>query len=49
MGVQIPGAWQGVPAQAQLPAAQGVGSGLPQAAGVVAYPMQQFQVSPQVN
>lgn len=54
MGVQIPGAWQGVPAQAQIPAAQqiaqGVGSALPQAAGVVAaYPMQQFQVSPQVH
>lgn len=48
MGVQIPGAWQGVPAQAQLPTAQqipqGVGSALPQATGVVAYPMQQFQV-----
>lgn len=54
MGVQIPGAWQGVPAQAQIPAtqiptAQGVGSALPQATGVVAYPMQQFQVSPQVH
>lgn len=53
MGVQIPGAWQGVPTQAQIPAAQqiaqGVGSALPQAAGVVAYPMQQFQVSPQVS
>lgn len=53
MGVQIPGAWQGVPTQAQIPAAQqiaqGVGSALPQAAGVVAYPMQQFQVSPQVQ
>ena len=51
MGVQIPGAWQGVPTQAQIPAAQqiaqGVGSALPQT-GVVAYPMQQFQVSPQV-
>lgn len=54
MGVQIPGAWQSVPAQAQIPAAaqqiaQGVGSALPQATGVVAYPMQQFQVSPQVS
>lgn len=54
MGVQIPGAWQGVPTQAQIPAAQqiaaqGVGSALPQATGVVAYPMQQFQVSPQVH
>jgi nucleolysin TIA-1/TIAR len=52
MGVQIPGAWQGVPTQAQIPAAQqiqGVGSALPQATGVVAYPMQQFQVSPQVR
>ncbi|XP_055376499.1 cytotoxic granule associated RNA binding protein TIA1 [Condylostylus longicornis] len=54
MGVQIPGAWQSVPAQAQIPAAtaqqiaQGVGSALPQATGVVAYPMQQFQVSPQL-
>lgn len=54
MGVQIPGAWQGVPAQAQIPTAQiptaqGVGSALPQATGVVAYPMQQFQVSPQID
>lgn len=53
MGVQIPSSWQGVPAQAQLPAAQqlaqGVGSALPTATGVVAYPMQQFQVSPQVQ
>lgn len=55
MGMQLPGAWQGVPAQAQIPAAtaqqiaaQGVGGALPQATGVVAYPMQQFQVSPQV-
>ncbi|XP_055922750.1 cytotoxic granule associated RNA binding protein TIA1-like, partial [Eupeodes corollae] len=55
MGVQIPGAWQSVPPQAQIPGAtapqiaQGVGSALPQATGVVAYPMQQFQVSPQVS
>ena len=53
MGVQIPGAWQSVSAQGQIPGsaqqiAQGVGSALPQATGVVAYPMQQFQVSPQV-
>lgn len=44
---QLPGAWQGVPAQAQLPTtAQQIaqGAALPQAAGVVAYPMQQFQV-----
>lgn len=49
MGMQLPGTWQ-VPTQAQLtPAsAQGVGGALPQSAGVVAYPMQQFQVSPQV-
>lgn len=54
MGMQIPGAWQGVPTQGQIPAtaqqiAQGVGGALPQSAGVVAYPMQQFQVSPQVQ
>lgn len=56
MGMQLPGAWQGVPAQAQIPtataqqiAAQGVGGALPQTTGVVAYPMQQFQVSPQVQ
>lgn len=50
MGMQLPGTWQ-VPTQAQLtPAsAQGVGGSLPQSAGVVAYPMQQFQVSPQVT
>lgn len=53
MGMQLPGTWQGVPAQAQIPATQqltqGVGGALPQTAGVVAYPMQQFQVSPQVQ
>lgn len=50
MGVQIPGTWQGVPTQAPAAQqiAQGVGNALPQATGVVAYPMQQFQVSPQV-
>ncbi|XP_037955734.1 nucleolysin TIA-1 [Teleopsis dalmanni] len=54
MGVQIPGTWQGVPQQAPLAGttapqiAQSVGSALPQTAGVVAYPMQQFQVSPQL-
>jgi nucleolysin TIA-1/TIAR len=53
MGMQLPGGWQSVPAQAQIPGAtqqiaQGVGGALPQTAGVVAYPMQQFQVSPQV-
>lgn len=52
MGVQIPGTWQnaipGTPSAAPQ-IAQGVGSALPQTAGVVAYPMQQFQVSPQVN
>ncbi|XP_069961604.1 cytotoxic granule associated RNA binding protein TIA1 isoform X1 [Bactrocera oleae] len=54
MGVQIPGTWQSVPPQAPLAGAtapqiaQSVGSGLPQATGVVAYPMQQFQVSPQL-
>uniref|UniRef100_B3P5U2 GG11590 n=1 Tax=Drosophila erecta TaxID=7220 RepID=B3P5U2_DROER len=58
MGVQLPGTWQSVPPQPQLASAaaatapqitQSVGSALPQAAGVVAYPMQQFQVSPQVS
>ncbi|XP_039493045.1 nucleolysin TIA-1-like isoform X1 [Drosophila santomea] len=57
MGVQLPGTWQSVPPQPQLASAaaatapqitQSVGSALPQAAGVVAYPMQQFQVSPQL-
>ncbi|KXJ84041.1 hypothetical protein RP20_CCG022894, partial [Aedes albopictus] len=49
MGMQLPGAWPGVPTQAQIPATAqqlaqaGVGGALPQAAGVVAYPMQQFQ------
>ncbi|XP_035911592.1 nucleolysin TIAR isoform X1 [Anopheles stephensi] len=51
MGMQIPGAWPAVPAQAQLPTAaqqitaQSVGGALPQTAGVVAYPMQQFQLA----
>lgn len=58
MGVQLPGTWQTVPPQPQLTSAaaaaapqitQSVGGALPQAAGVVAYPMQQFQVSPQVS
>ncbi|XP_055641847.1 cytotoxic granule associated RNA binding protein TIA1 isoform X5 [Toxorhynchites rutilus septentrionalis] len=51
MGMQLPGAWPGVPTQAQIPATAqqlaqaGVGGALPQAAGVVAYPMQQFQLA----
>ncbi|XP_020715172.1 nucleolysin TIA-1 isoform X2 [Ceratitis capitata] len=51
MGVQLPGTWQSVPPQAPLAGAtapqitQSVGSGLPQATGVVAYPMQQFQLA----
>lgn len=59
MGVQLPaGTWQSVPPQPQLASAaaaaapqitQSVGGALPQATGVVAYPMQQFQVSPQVS
>lgn len=55
MGVQIPTTWQGVATQAQISPAQqlataGVaGAAIPQAAGVVAYPIQQFQVSPQVG
>lgn len=56
MGVQIPAAWPaGVATQAQISPAQqlattGVaGAAIPQAAGVVAYPIQQFQVSPQVS
>ncbi|XP_055852633.1 nucleolysin TIAR isoform X8 [Episyrphus balteatus] len=55
MGVQIPTAtWQGVATQAQISPAQqlatGVaGTGIPQATGVVAYPIQQFQVSPQIS
>ncbi|XP_067618327.1 nucleolysin TIAR isoform X2 [Eurosta solidaginis] len=53
MGVQIPATWQGVATQAQISPAQQLATGvpgaaLPQAAGVVAYPIQQFQVSPQV-
>ncbi|XP_039232759.1 polyadenylate-binding protein RBP45 isoform X2 [Drosophila yakuba] len=52
MGVQIPATWQGV-TQAQISPAQQLATGvagtaIPQAAGVVAYPIQQFQVSPQV-
>ncbi|XP_059219811.1 cytotoxic granule associated RNA binding protein TIA1 isoform X3 [Stomoxys calcitrans] len=55
MGVQIPTTWQGVATQAQISPAQqlataGVaGAAIPQAAGVVAYPIQQFQVSPQAQ
>ncbi|XP_055680226.1 nucleolysin TIAR isoform X1 [Lutzomyia longipalpis] len=54
MGMQIPGTWQGVSSQPQIPTAQqiaqGVGTGIPQTAGVVAYPMQQFQVrNPQLT
>uniref|UniRef100_A0A1B0CI93 Putative apoptosis-promoting rna-binding protein tia-1/tiar rrm superfamily n=1 Tax=Lutzomyia longipalpis TaxID=7200 RepID=A0A1B0CI93_LUTLO len=49
MGMQIPGTWQGVSSQPQIPTAQqiaqGVGTGIPQTAGVVAYPMQQFQLT----
>ena len=53
MGVQIPTTWQGVATQAQISPAQqmanGVnGGGMEQATGVVAYPIQQYQVSPQV-
>ncbi|CAD7085032.1 unnamed protein product [Hermetia illucens] len=53
MGVQIPATWQGVATQAQISPAQQLATGvagatLPQATGVVAYPIQQFQVSPQV-
>ncbi|XP_043067526.1 uncharacterized protein trv isoform X2 [Drosophila bipectinata] len=52
MGVQIPATWQGV-TQAQISPAQQLATGvagtaIPQTAGVVAYPIQQFQVSPQV-
>lgn len=52
MGVQIPATWQGV-TQAQISPAQQLATGvagtaIPQATGVVAYPIQQFQVSPQV-
>ncbi|XP_051863397.1 cytotoxic granule associated RNA binding protein TIA1 isoform X4 [Drosophila albomicans] len=52
MGVQIPATWQGV-TQAQISPAQQLATGvagtaIPQAAGVVAYPIQQFQVSPQL-
>lgn len=55
MGVQLPATWQSVPSQVPLagttapPLAQSVNSALPQTTGVVAYPMQQFRVSPQVN
>lgn len=52
MGVQIPGTWQnaipGTPTAAPQ-IAQSVGGAIPQTAGVVAYPMQSFQVSPQVT
>lgn len=55
MGVQVPGSWQSIPAQAPLPGTtapqitQTVSNSLPQTAGVVAYPMQQYQVNPQVK
>lgn len=55
MGVQLPATWQSVPAQAQLagtaatPLTQAVTSSLPPSTGVVAYPMQQYQVNPQVK
>ncbi|XP_037815243.1 nucleolysin TIA-1-like [Lucilia sericata] len=54
MGVQVPATWQSIPAQAPLPGTtapqitQTVSNSLPQTAGVVAYPMQQYQVNPQI-
>uniref|UniRef100_A0A1A9W7Z8 DAZ-associated protein 2 n=1 Tax=Glossina brevipalpis TaxID=37001 RepID=A0A1A9W7Z8_9MUSC len=54
MGVQLPATWQSVAPQAPMTSTtapqitQGVSNALPQTAGVVAYPMQQFQVSPQL-
>jgi hypothetical protein len=46
--MQLPATWQSVPAQAQHPATAQIQGALPQAGGVV-YPLQQFQLSPQVR
>ncbi|XP_066991575.1 cytotoxic granule associated RNA binding protein TIA1 isoform X2 [Anabrus simplex] len=49
MGMQLPAAWQGMPGQPQIPAAAqqmaaaAQGAAMQQPAGMMAYPMQQFQ------
>ncbi|KAK7863513.1 hypothetical protein R5R35_009064 [Gryllus longicercus] len=51
MGMQLPAAWQGMPGQPQLPAAAqqmaaaAQGAAMQQPAGMMAYPMQQFQLA----
>jgi nucleolysin TIA-1/TIAR len=47
--MQLPGGWQSVPAQGQIPTTAQIQGALPQSTGVVAYPLQQFQLSPQVR
>nr|CAD7423727.1 unnamed protein product [Timema monikensis] len=50
MGMQLPAAWQGIPGQPQIPAAAqqmaaaAQGAAIQQPGGMMAYPMQQFQV-----
>jgi hypothetical protein len=50
MGMQLPAAWQGMPGQPQIPAAAqqmaaaAQGAAMQQPGGMMAYPMQQFQV-----
>ena len=50
MGMQLPAAWQGMPGQPQIPAAAqqmaaaAQGTAMQQPGGMMAYPMQQFQV-----
>lgn len=51
MGMQLPTTWQGMPGQPQIPAAAqqmaaaAQGAAMQQPAGMMAYPMQQFQVN----
>nr|CAD7392740.1 unnamed protein product [Timema cristinae] len=50
MGMQLPAAWQGIPGQPQIPAAAqqmaaaAQGAAIQQPGGMMAYPMQQFQL-----
>lgn len=43
--MQLPAAWQGVPGQPQMPGQQMTQGAMQQPGGMMAYPMQQFQVS----
>ncbi|XP_021920564.1 nucleolysin TIA-1 isoform X2 [Zootermopsis nevadensis] len=51
MGMQLPAAWQGIPGQPQIPAAAqqmaaaAQGAAMQQPGGMMAYPMQQFQLA----